>query len=435
MMSKYFLFFFFSFKFYSQTVDTIYVQKVEELWEVALLSNSSIKIYELEHEQTQLDYKVSRSNKFPQIGAAFSGQYNNDIASTPVPGELVGIPGETAYLQFGKKVSFNSGITINKSLFDWQQKFQSKKIKETINLVDAQKESYYQTLKIKIAKYYYSLLIAKSAIEIAKRDEEIASEILSLNQLKFNNGLISEITLNQFIINYNNIVNNKSNSIELYNESHFNLIQLLGVNPTSIIFSSEKSDISTDIINSDIDFGKDKTLEVYKSLLKIEEFQIKSLKANFYPKINISRYIGFQQFQDNLQINFDNQDWLKNSYTNLSITIPVFTGFSNKNKLKSAYIEKEIKEAEFKNEVEQSLLRDKKIIESYKNLRNIVETSYSNYKLFEKNLNLNLQKMDNGLISQDIYLKNFEDYLAAENVYLNNLSNLLLIHAEIIGRK
>jgi hypothetical protein len=62
-------------------------------------------------------------------------------------------------------------------------------------------------------------------------------------------------------------------------------------------------------------------------------------------------------------------------------------------------------------------------------------TSKQSFELYGTNLQLNLQKFKEGIISLDMYYKSFDDYLKSENTYLNNLSTLLYNQAILISRK
>jgi outer membrane protein len=76
-------------------------------------------------------------------------QYNIDIAETPLPGEIVGRPGETVYAKFGQEYSYNGGITFSKTLLDWQSIFQSKIAKSNTHLKKLKNHYLSRTLRNK----------------------------------------------------------------------------------------------------------------------------------------------------------------------------------------------------------------------------------------------------------------------------------------------
>ena len=139
--------------FAQQKVDTIHIDNLDMLWKLAIENNSSQKIYQLKNQQAKVDYNTSRAYLLPQVNGSFSGQNNTELATTPVPGELLGQPNTTQYLQFGNQYVYNTGVTISKSLFDWQAKAQSNIAKENIALNTAQQLANEQNLK----QYFLSL--------------------------------------------------------------------------------------------------------------------------------------------------------------------------------------------------------------------------------------------------------------------------------------
>lgn len=434
MYKRFLIFFIFiiSPQLYSQSGVGV-INQVEDLWNLAA-ANNDFKIYALKEKQSETDYKIARNSLLPQISFYASGQNNFELPLTPVPGELLGQPGQTAYMQFGKKVVYNTGVSINKSLLDWQKKYQSRLAKEQVNLTKAEKEAYEQNLHTQIAHAYYTLLIIKSSIIISEKDLEIATNLLQINQDKFNQGLLNEIQFNQIKINYNWIVQNTYSNKKLYEETKLQLFELLDLKPDTEMEFTESVEFSNFSDISIPQLQEDKNLALYPSILQMQTYKIKSLKANFYPKVNLTRNIGFQQFQDSVTIDLDGDSWSKNSYVGLNLTLPVFNGFLNENQLKSAKMEKQIKELEYKNESDKRIINDKILLESFVYNKQLTVLSYENFKLMEHNLKLNLQKMDEGIISLEVYLNAFEDYLQAENNYLQNLSEMLMDYAEIIAR-
>jgi outer membrane protein TolC len=197
--------------------------------------------------------------------------------------------------------------------------------------------------------------------------------------------------------------------------------------PIDKIESLYKGDIIT--------VNQDKNLLVYSHNVEIQKWQNKISKAAFLPKFSINSYYGYQQFQDNFRLYFKSNSWKDFRYVSINMSVPIFTGFANKNKLKSNNIQTEIVKLQHNAAIEQSKINDKSLQETIDNYLSITNISNKSFKLYGKNLELNLQKFNEGIISLDIYLKAFEDYLRSENTYLNNLSTLLYNQAILISRK
>jgi outer membrane protein len=421
--------------FAQQKEDSIRVDNLDMLWKLAIENNSSQKIYKLKNQQAKVDYNTSRAYLLPQINGSFSGQYNAKLATTPVPGELFGQPNTTQYLQFGNQFVYNTGVNISKSLFDWQAKAQSNIAKENIALNTSQQLANEQNLKTQIAQSYYTLLVADKAIQISENDLKVSDSILLITQQKFQQGLVDAIAVNQAIVNRNNILLSIAQSKELYKNALVSIKILAGMSenthiylkPINKIESLYKADITT--------VDQDKNVLVYSHNVEIQQLQHKMSKAAFLPKFSLNSYWGYQQFRDNFGMDLKSNSWKDYRYITLNMSVPIFTGFANKNKLKSNNIQTEIVNQQYIAALEQSKINDKSLQETLDNYLSITNTSKKNFELYGSNLQLNHQKFQEGLISIDIYFKAFDDYLKSENTYLNNLSTLLYNQAIVISRK
>jgi outer membrane protein TolC len=421
--------------FAQQPVDNIHIDNLDMLWKLSIDNNISQKIYKLKNQQAMVDYNTSRAYLLPQISGSFSGQYNTKLATTPVPGELLGQPNTTQYLQFGNQFVYNTGVNISKSLFDWQAKAQSNIAKENIALNTSQQLANKQNLKTQIAQSYYTLLVADKAIQISENDLKVSDSILLITQQKFQQGLVDAIAVNQAIVNRNNILLSIAQSKELYKNALVSIKILAGMSenthiylkPINKIESLYKADITT--------VDQDKNVLVYSHNVEIQQWQHKMSKAAFLPKFSLNSYWGYQQFRDNFGMDLKSNSWKDYRYITLNMSVPIFTGFANKNKLKSNNIQTEIVNQQYIAALEQSKINDKSLQETLDNYLSITNTSKKSFELYGSNLQLNHQKFQEGLISIDIYFKAFDDYLKSENTYLNNLSTLLYNQAIVISRK
>ena len=405
----------------------------ESLWQIALKNNPNQRVYNLNEEQLIFEYNTSKNFYYPQAFASFNGQDNLIQSVTPVPGALVGHPGSTAYLQFGKHYSYNTGLTLTKDLFDWQAILQSKIAKENIALNTVQQDAFLQTLKLKLGQYYYAALVAKKSIDIAEKDILVVDSIYLAIKQKFDEGLSDASAVNLAKINKNNVQQNIYQSEQLFNQAVANIKVLAGLSPEKT-FMLIPLDIEN-IPSRNINLNSDKTLVPYSTTITINELQIKEQKTKALPKITATGYFGFQEYRDRFEMSFTKNAWADYQYIGLGLNWPIFTGFANNNKLKSINTQKKIAEQNFKAAKDQSNINDILLIQNLNTFSALVTSSKNNFDLFGKNMLLSKQKFNMGLISVDTYLKTFQDYLVAENQYLNNLSSLLNTKAVIEARQ
>ena len=168
--------------------------------------------------------------------------------------------------------------------------------------------------------------------------------------------------------------------------------------------------------------------------MKQSDYKLSQQRANFLPTISINGYYGAQQYSDDFGLSFNSNDWSKISYVSLNLSIPIFTGFSTKNKGRSASIEYDIARITLEKEMLKSEIEDDLIIKEFNHSKNAANAANDNYQLTKENADLQFQKFEQGVVSLDNYLDSFDDYLKAEVTYLNLLSDLYNYYSKILSR-
>ena len=417
------------------SVNTIALADVNDAWAVALRNNPNKQVYDLNIQKAKIDYKTAQSFLYPSVSAGLTGQDNLKIAVTPIPGEIFNQPGKTIYAKFGKNYVYNGGVTLSRSLFNWQAMAQAKAAENNIALNQAQADAYAQGLKQQTAQYYYTALVAKAAVILSDSDLVLADRVANTIKERLSEGLTDASSVNTALINYNQVLENKLQSQQLLQESLQNLRILLGMQKGDTLVLNQQIDIYAfeDIVNPAL--GGDKNLLVYPHQVKNAELNEKVEKNAYTPQIALSTYLGKQQFRDDFGVSFANGAWSDYQYIGLNVNVPIFTGFSTKNKIKSAEVSKSITIQQYKAAQQQSLANDSITLLRAANYSAVSRASADNFKLYGDNCQLTKQKFDEGMVSIDVYLKSFQDYLAAENAHLNNLTSLYSNYAVILSRQ
>lgn len=414
--------------------DTLVIPNAEMLIKLGVKNNSNLKIYQLKIAQSSYDYKASNYFKTPQVSGSFNSQDNLKLPTTSVPGALVGQPGKFINVSFGKPYTNSMGISAVQSVMDWQRIFQSKIAYQNIELLKAQEDQSVQNLKKQILQTYYSIITSLSAIKISEKDLQVSDSIVKIIEYKYTSGIIDESSFNQAKVNSNNIKQNIIQTNILFNQSIAylkNLVNLPATTDLKFILPEQLITLNKQLTQ---EFGSDKSLLPLQQIIKIDSLQIKEAKARYYPKFNLVGYKGYDQFRDNLGIDFSKGSWNDYSFISLMATLPIYSGLLNRNRVKSMLYKKEISEEQLKSATQQSILNDQNLLENYQSTVELIEISKNNFELLNKITTANFEKYINGLISLDVYFKSFEDYLKSENIYLNMVSNLQIINSNFESR-
>ena len=415
--------------------DTIKLVSLNETISKAIRHNPAQAVYQLQTTRSSLDYKATRGALYPHATGEFLGTDNLHLAVTPVPGELVNRPGTTYYVQFGKRYVYNPGVTLSQSVFDWQSILQTRIAKSNITLNELQQAQYEQSLKAQVAQLYFAALTAKASLEIARHDKLLADSVVALAKQRLEEGATDALSLNQALINDNNIAQNQTQSLQLYDQSIENLKSLLGEKPGSTLQILETLNLESPEETGTIMPGTDKLIAVYQQQAFIAGLQARAQRAVSYPRLTVSLYVGEQQFRNSFGVSFAKYAWSGYRYLGVDLTVPIFSGLTNSNRYKSALTQQHIAQVQLDNARQQSTTGDSIVLKNSLHYAGLAKTAYLNFKLYEKNLVLYRQKFEEGVTGMDVYLRAFEDYLGSENVFLNNLSQLLSTKASILSRQ
>ena len=403
----------------------------KSLWDRVRVDNPSQQIYALNTRKAGIDRRTATSELLPNLAAGATGQDNLFLPVTPVPGELVGRPGTTYYVQFGKHYTYSAGFSANQPIFNWTSVFDVKIAAGNVLLNRAQAAYFEQTLKEQAAHYYYAFLVSKASLGVAREDEILADSLVALAQSRLDQGLSDASVLNQARINAEEVRVNLGQSRQLFDQAVDNLRGLLGWGPGDSLFISDTLLLREEPQVWNITLGPDKNLEVYRRQLQTADLERRQRVAAFFPTLSFNGYYGFQQFQDDWGLA---GAWNNYSYIGLSLNVPLFTGFANTSRWKSAGLSEKISALQYDNARIQSALNDDLLQRQYADYLAMTRASRKGFLLYGENLELSRQKFSEGLMAMDAYLKIFQDYLNAENTYLNNISNLLSTQASILAR-
>jgi outer membrane protein len=418
-----------------QQGDTIRLGSLEATIRLADQNNLTQAIYRQQVQQAALNYKAAKSIFYPTVSTGLNATDNLSLPVTPVPGGIFGTPGKTTYVRFGQPYVYDAGLNLGMDLINWASVLQMKIAAKNADLSRLQESAFRQSLKEQVARLYYSVLIAKSSLRINRRDRLLADSVLTLSRQKLANGATDLLSVNEAVINSNTIEQNQQQSQQLLDQGIENLKILLGEMPTTELVVTEELDPGTPGAASPGSLAIDKNLVVYRQQQMVADLQRWQQKAAFYPKVSLSGFLGDQQFRDQFGMSFNSNAWSSYQYIELSVTVPLFSGFSNRNKYKSSVVQEMIAELQWESAVQQSEINDRLLWKNYADYLAMVRSSAGSFELYGQNLGLDEQKYREGLISLDVYMKAFQDYLSAENVYLNDLSQLLSVKSTFISRQ
>ena len=407
---------------------------IGEAIELALEKNIDFQNYLLNQEKADLAYKQAKSYQMPTISGSFSGQYNIDLAATPLPDFSSEDPEATVIRQIGLEYNYNAGIVIYQDLFNRGNKLNSSVAKLSLEMDRVSSNMYRDLLKEQVSVYYYTALISERAIEIGREDVKSAESIYHLTSDKFDQGLVDLITLNSSKINLNTVRQNLNANKQLEIQSITELKKLFGMLPVDSLSLTNTVDYLLPEVYTSEQLSDNLLAKNAELQLRQADAFLKVSQSALLPTLSFNSYFGRQQFRDDFGLSLNNDNWTNYSYLSLNLSVPIFSGFNTSRNIAKSKIDHTMAVNERLKAEQQTSLDDQRLIADYNISLQDAKYKFETYKLYDENQTLTFQKYKEGLISLDSYLMVFQDYIKAENAYLNSMSKVYTYYSQILPR-
>jgi outer membrane protein TolC len=349
--------------------------------------NSSIKV-------SNLDYDLSKQKVNEQVGTAlpqidFSGTLEDKLklATTAMPGELIGKPGTTLALQMGTKYNVTAGLTLNQKIFSpsfWVG-LKAARISENISKLNQQKST--EQVLYNVGTAYYKAVVVQKQLENLKKILEASKASLTSTQLKFANGIGKKIDVDKVQVSYNNTYSQLQQTELQYKEALNNLKYEMGMPVQDNLVLSDILDESApgsgvaaqDDGRSFLDLRTDYQLQ--KTNIALYEADKENNVSAYLPTLSFYANYNYQAMRNQFNIFAKDQDWYNNSAIGLELKIPIFSGFSRYAKVEQSALNIE-KEKENLRQNEQSIYVD------VSNKTHEYNNAISNIQIEKDNMNL-----------------------------------------------
>ena len=350
---------------------------LHDLIGVAICNNPELKVEYINTEIATNRKKQATSEYLPNLSASISTNktYNKQENSKSRSNE-----------------PYSAKLSLNWLLYDFGgRKARNEKYKNNIDISNFVYNSKLYDTILSINTVYLNLLGAEEILKSAEENEKAFKKSYEESSKKYNIGMA---TLNdklqaktQYEASILEVVEAK-NTIKQYSGK---LAVLLNLLPTTK-FSLSRPPLDKDITKLDIEDDVDKIIELAQKSrteikekevgVKLAENNLKSIKSELLPTISAT---GSLNHNDTWE---DNSLYEKSGNIGINISVPLFAGFENVNRVteakleyKKAKYELEITKNNIANEVWSAYQNYKESIESYKISRQILQSAEENLKV------------------------------------------------------
>jgi len=412
--------------------DNITNFSLQEAQNYALENSYSVK-------GTDYDLKVAKkkvweaiSTGLPQVKANADYTKNLDIAVSLLPAEIFGgTAGEYTPVKFGQTYASSASVSVDQKIFDgsyivglgaakvFVQLSQNTKVKSEIEVKDI------------VAQAYYNVLVARENYNTIAENVAITKKTHFETKAYYENGFREELDVDQVMLMLKRSENQLSDAKRTISNAFIMLKFTMGYDIEKEI--ELKNDLDSFINpllisktkSTELDLENHIDYRIVSTQLKAQKLIIRNEQAGYLPNLSAFYNYGKNTSTDASNVYKSSVPWFKSSMIGLKMSMPIFTGFNRRSKIKQEKINyKKIEDLKYN--TEQSLKKDLSI--SYNSLVNAKD----NYENDQKGLEIakriyerTLVKFNEGISTSTDLSNNEQQYLNSHSAYINSTLQLL----------
>jgi outer membrane protein len=350
------------------------VLTVDEAIDLALTNNEVYQNAKQDLEKAKSKVTEVKASAFPQLNAEFSVVRNWEL-----PSFVIDLDGELMTAKTGTDYNWQSGFTVTQPIYNGGAVFAAWSVaKYYRRFTEYQLDLKTQELKLDVIKAYYGVVMADELLRVAQQTVDLAQASLDVVKKMQVQGTVSDFELLMAEVRLANVkpasIQAKSAS-KLAHQSFNNIIGLQLNDETEVVWDMDSTlyivpDYDLDSLkNAAIDNRPE--LGMMHQQTKMYKKNISIARSGYRPKINFLTTLQFQAQYDGDKWPGSN-DWFKNYYSGISVSIPIFDSWRTPAQVKQAKIE--YRQSEFS----ESDLQD--------NLKLDIEQNWWNYQKARESL-------------------------------------------------
>lgn len=392
----------------------------------ALENKAEAKKAKLATQNAENQIAEVRSQALPQISLSGNLVYNPILQESALPGEFFGQPGTMILVPFGQEWMALGGVSVFQNVFNYSVFTGLKAARSTREFYQVNQQLTEEQVIEAVANSYYQALIVKQKLQTIETTLENTLAVQKTVQGLFDSGLARKIDLDRIKVNAVNLTSAKQ-QIENQVVMQENMLKFLMGMPIDepILIEEEALEITPVLMEApDV-----KQLSAYQLLDKQRElltYNKQAIKAGYYPTLSISGNYSYQGLGDTFPLSdakpADGVFWTDYAQVSLNLSIPIFTGFGTRSKVRKAQYELDVVEED---------LRDTELALNfaYETAMAQINNSLSTIESQQENVKLAEEVFENTQNNYTQGLANLTELIDAENALAeakNNYSNAIL---------
>ncbi|NLI15568.1 MAG: TolC family protein [candidate division Zixibacteria bacterium] len=347
---------------------------IDQAIDLALRNNESYQKVVYEEERANQKVIEAQASALPQFDASLTYLRNWELSST-----VISFNGQPQVLKIGTNNNYTAGLTITQPIYVGGKVFTAMSIaRQYRKFARQQRRMAEQELKLGVIKAYYGAVMADELLKVAVESESLATMSQNVVEKMFSQGLVSDYEVLRAKVR---VANAKPATIQARAQAklaHKNLNNLIGrpLDQTSELqFDMDSSIYDISISNLDsakaVAISRRPEIEMNRRQTEMLKKAVSIAWGNWRPSIFFSTSLQYQAQSDRDRFP-KGSDFLRSSYSAISIQVPIFDSWRTVAQAKQAKIDLA------QSKLSQSELED--------NIKLDVEQSWWNYRQARESL-------------------------------------------------
>ncbi|MCB0448495.1 MAG: TolC family protein [Confluentibacter sp.] len=405
----------------------------------ALDNKADAKKSKLSIENSEYQIQEVRSAALPQITASGSLYYNPILQTTVIDGDYFGAPGTIIEAAFGQKWTSGAGVSLNQKLFDQSVFMGLKAAKTTREFYQINNQLTEEQVIERVAKNYYQVYVLRQKLTLVENNLATTTKIRDIVKGQYDNGLAKKIDLDRMTVNLSNISTQKQQLINAVKLQENALKFYIGMPiETEISIPETDFEVSLAALTASPDITNRNEYLMLKKQEELLVLQKKSVIAGYFPTLSLSASYSYIGQGPELPWGAKSEDdvyWSDYSSIGLNLSIPIFSGFGTKAKVRQADIQLKSLQEDIKDTQLALDLDYKNASTQIKNSLITIENQKENMRLAEEILSNTNNNYLQGLASLTDLLDAENASTEAQNNYTAAILDYKLAEIQLIKSK
>lgn len=389
---------------------------LEQAVQLALENNYDIKLNKNDVEQAKNNVSRANAGMLPVVTGNFST--NNTVSNT----KQTLSSGQSQERNGAKNSNLVYGPVLNWQVFDGFEMFaRYDRLKELEQLGEANFKLTVQNTLAEVINNYYDLVSQQQQIKALSGALDISRLRLKNSNNRFKIGKAAKLEVLAASVDLNADTTNLLRQIDVYRSTKIRLNELLAREISTEFKVSDTIIISNNLLLNELQTSASQLNPNLQSALinrRIAEINLKEVKANRYPDVNINS--GYNFSKSTSELGFARSSSGRGFNYGLSASVNIFNGYLQKRNEKNASLQIENSKLQFDKITQNISSQITSLYQTYQTNLELVKLEQENLGVAKQNMDITLEKFRIGSVAPLEFREAQRNYIDANARFTNS---------------